>query len=211
MEYHWCIWGYGCGVLSCSHCFHSRLFFLLRKGLDRKLCHVFVPGLHHCIHQQHACSMVVFALRFFILCYTMDASLCSCSVLSKSGCPAISDQFGPRTSGVHTQATAMNFFQRSQCIGWLLRVFALGGSTSRTRCRTCHWFHFWLHVPIGCRCWKPCSAAEPQNSIRGMMSWIEKVCTVWAGSFPGKDLCGPLCWCGCHAAATQLCSAACRG
>ena len=60
--------------------------------------------------------------------------------------------------------------------------FRLGGSTSRSRCRTSQRSHFWLHVLIGCCCWKPCSAVEPQNSIRGMVSWIEKACTVWAGS-----------------------------
>ena len=123
MEYHLCMWRHGCGVLPRCHCFQSSLFFLLWKGLGRKRCHVFVSGVHHCIiNSMHApwlclqCASVSCATPWMLRC----ARFC----LSKSGCLTIFDQCGIRMKGVHTQATATNKLQRSQCIGWLLRVFA---------------------------------------------------------------------------------------
>ena len=81
------------------------------KCMFQKRQHVFVCGVHHCIHQELARSMVVLTLRSCFLYNTNDVSSCSFPLFSKFVCLAIFFESGIRTSSMHTQATASNILK----------------------------------------------------------------------------------------------------
>ena len=161
---------------------------------------------HRRIHQEHA--TICLRNMNLLLLHPQDCFGVHVHEPCAFVCAAITGESAGRRSKSHASGSPDKLFTKLQFYTRLLRVFALGGSTSCSCRRTCYRLHFRFHVPISCRS-KACPAAEPHNSIRAMIRRIEEVCSIQARSLLAWSGHCLWCWfCG-RASTSQLCSAAC--